>query len=861
MRDDSETERDILDVGSTLKKEKLQKENQEKIEVLKQQFQKEQEVQKSSSPSLSFTKWGTLIFLLIIVATVIGTRLYVASMPITEEWAEQVVTQNLQIKVSNAVYETYPTLSDAKKQELIQEGTTQAVAAQQNKNAIESLAETYKQSYKDPEGNSYLYEIDPYFFYEIAQNKDSTLSVHAHNLLSFIERGFYTIFSFFSPRISFVEAIFYLPLIFTLFCAVIIFFIGKEIWDERAGCIAGIIFVVHPILLEFSMLGFVDTNMLNMFFILLTGLLFLSIIHVFRKKEKRVKDYGMILILSALCFLFIFFFRYAWSAWYISIALIVVPAILLFLIVLKNILQHWKTQTLQTKKRVVTIVLLGILCIGILVQYGLGHEEGVAVTRIEQNILTPTLKKYLHVEYEDPYGKWPDAFILIKELQQTDVTAFINYLGGNIALLFSLPVILYLFYKGVRERNGTYLYLIAGYGIFIILSFRAIRLLPYFIPYFALSIGITIAIIASWILKKIQPMLIKEKKAMQRIYSILVYCILIFLVVYPLFEKIAQTSRIMPIMDDAIYNSAIFIQENSQQNAFVSAWWDRGTFYKALAELEVHLHSQPAMPRTYWLASFYMTENEVQARNILSLINCNAEASLRDVLKARFTDAQAINSMKGLLGYEAGNERDEYLNSTLGIVQDENKRDLMYDGITEILYCKEAETYVVVIDDLMPRFSAVEYFANWDFAAQQADPTFPYVEIDEYGCAKNSAGAVCSIGGKDIFLNFTSLEVTGAAINEVYLVANETVQYKNWSTANEDAADENVRVLIVYNRAGYWKAAYLPKVIADSMYVRLMLLDGYNTPSFEKVFDEVHVETSWVKVYKINLGAKNVAEE
>ena len=35
------------------------------------------------------------------------------------------------------------------------------------------------------------------------------------------------------------------------------------------------------------------------------------------------------------------------------------------------------------------------------------------------------------------------------------------------------------------------------------------------------------------------------------------------------------------------------------------------------------------------------------------------------------------------------------------------------------------------------------------------------------------------------------------------------------------------------------------------MYVALRLWDGYNAPDFEKVFDEVHIETSWVKVYKL----------
>lgn len=835
---------DVLDIGDSLKKEKIFKENQEKVKALKEQYEKEQ---KSTSPVIFPIKGNLFFFLFIILLITIGIRLYSASMPLTQEWAEQVVTENLKIKVSNAVYETYPTLSDAKKQEIIQAGVEEALAAAQNQDAIKILAATYKQSYKDPEGNSYLYEIDPYFFYEIAENKDATLSVHAHNLLSFVERAFYNLVTVFLPSISFTQAIFYLPLLFTILCAGIVFFMGKEIWNETAGFVAAIFFAVHPILLEFSMLGFVDTNMLNMFFILLTGLLFLYIVRILRMKEKTKKEYALIAVLPVAVLFCIFLFRYAWSAWYVSIGLIIAPAMVMALLLFKDIVKNWKSQTAKTKKIIILATIVVLVCIGAMILYGLGHEEGYTQTRIEQKIFTPTVKKYLHVDYEDPYGQWPDAFSLIKELQQTELNVFIDYLGGNIALLFSLPILLYLFYKGIKEINGSYVYLVIAYVFFIILSFRAIRLLPYLIPYFAVTIGISIAIAGSWVLQKVQGILMKEKKAMQCLFIVLVYCILLFLIAYPLFEKIEQTSKIMPIMDDAIYNSAIYIQQNSQENALVSAWWDRGTFYKALTEREVHIHSQPHMPRTYWMSTFYLAEDEVQAKNIISVIDCSREQPLYDVLSQYLTQTEAINTMKDTFLYEEESERNEYLNETLSLLSD-NQKEEVYERVTEMVSCSEPETYIVVIDDLMPRFSAVEYFAAWDFTAQQPDPQYPYVEINEYGCGKYAEGVRCSIAGTNVFVNFTSLEVTGAVVDDVYLVSNETVQYKNWTRAET----KNPNALIVYNRAGYWKAVYLPKQIADSMYVRLMLLDGYNLASFEKVFDEVHVETAWVKVYKVD---------
>ena len=158
----------------------------------------------------------------------------------------------------------------------------------------------------------------------------------------------------------------------------------------------------------------------------------------------------------------------------------------------------------------------------------------------------------------------------------------------------------------------------------------------------------------------------------------------------------------------------------------------------------------------------------------------------------------------------------------------------------------------------MPRYSGVQYFAAWDYETEQPDPQYPYTDLTEGGCTRSESGAYCSIESAQFFLNFTSLDVQSniALPKEVYLVQNNTVQYKDMS--NQTTSE---MTLIVYSRAGYWKMLYIPKIVADSMYVKLMLLDGYNLEYFEKVFDEVHAETSWVKVYKVKWDAETIPEE
>ncbi|PIN77211.1 hypothetical protein COV16_07060, partial [Candidatus Woesearchaeota archaeon CG10_big_fil_rev_8_21_14_0_10_34_8] len=116
------------------------------------------------------------------------------------------------------------------------------------------------------------------------------------------------------------------------------------------------------------------------------------------------------------------------------------------------------------------------------------------------------------------------------------------------------------------------------------------------------------------------------------------------------------------------------------------------------------------------------------------------------------------------------------------------------------------------------------------------------------GCLRTQSGAYCDFSYAQYFINFTSMQVQTNSVHpeEVFIVNNGEVTRH----VNEDVSTG--MTLIVYQRDKYWKALLIPKETADSFYVRLMLLDGYGFDSFEKVFEEVHTETSWVKVYKVN---------
>lgn len=851
--DDSE---EMLDIGKQLKEEKKRKENQQKVEQLKKEYKEEQKNEEKKEKEIAEeNKEGkyTIIFVIILLLTTILLRTYVADKSITETWAEKVVSQNLKVQVQNKIAEEYPTLSDAKKQELTAEGVKEALFAPQNQQAIIKLAEAYKESYKDQEGVSYLEEIDPYTFYGQSQRTDLILNPTMHNFLPFFEQNFFKGVSFFFPTVSFIRTIAYIPLLFTILCVFLIFYLGIILWNEEAGFIAALLFTLHPIILEFSRIGLTDTNMLNMFFILGSGVLFLYGFLVIREKQQY--SLGIFACVSLIGLLYVF--RYTWSAWYIAAVLILLTGSIFFGMRWIQFLFSWKEQ-FAVKKRIMTasVVLIIGLVIGFYL-YAVQIDPLDNTMNIEKYV-PENLAKYLH--FSDQDSVWPDGFSLIKELQNTSLTDMINYLGGAVYLLISLVVFVFLLSRSWKKNCLEGWYCLGGYVIFLLLSFRAVRLVPYFIPFFALTVGIGVTESMRYVRKKCEEILHGEKKQFQQLSVMLFYVIITVILLYPLVPVIKEKATIMPIMDDAIYNSALFLRQTTNQSAVISTWWDRGAFYTALAQRTVHLVSQPYMPRTYWLASFYMSADEIAARNIMKLLNCYGEEELSRQLNAFYNPKESMNIIKNVLLLEE-EKQEPYINSIFSsfnysLTQDDTTANIFFSNLFKSkINCdaSTAETYIVVMDDLMPRFSAVEYFAAWNFALQEADPTFPYIDLAETGCERTQSGAYCNVNGGTLFLNFTTLE-TKANIplpQEVYLVANGTVQHQ----VKENATVNHV--LIVYNRAGYWKALYLPKQVADSMYVKLMILDGFNLNYFEKVFEDVQPETSWVKVYKVNWNASD----
>lgn len=141
------------DIGTVPKPEKIRK-----------------SVEESKSLQL-FLKHKTLSFIIILIIATVFPRLYFASLPIADFWAENIVKEDIQNWINQEVETQYETLSKYKKTELKEQLLQRELKKPEVKQQIQALSNQLKDNFKDPSGQVYLYESDPYFYYSIIKTE------------------------------------------------------------------------------------------------------------------------------------------------------------------------------------------------------------------------------------------------------------------------------------------------------------------------------------------------------------------------------------------------------------------------------------------------------------------------------------------------------------------------------------------------------------------------------------------------------------------------------------------------------------------------------------------------------------------
>jgi dolichyl-diphosphooligosaccharide--protein glycosyltransferase len=746
-----------------------------------------------------FRRYAPVIFIILSIILSVGVRLHYAGLPLMDDWARMSADATFRPQITQDVNQMYPYYSDDQKTKLIDQQVKEKIDQYQAQ--IAQKAESLRDSFRDPQGQIYLYGIDPYSYYKNA--KDGKLE----DFLSFFEYYFHNFISLFNKTVSMMTTSFYIPLIFVALTMFPIYFIARRIAGDLAGLIASATFAIHPEFLKYSLAGMSDTNTINIFFMLAISWVFLELILQKKLRNRIIAGASLVLLLLL--------FRFTWTGYYIVIGLLAAISAVYLGLWLFNKLTADKT----TNGRIAYLVLVCLIIV-IAVLLGLKFLIGFMPAKIQLYLGSGSLQ-----------GVWPDSYSSISELQPLPFSDMVPRLGGPVFLAIVLLAAAYTFWRAADSEDipfGPLLALTAA-AIMIPAAFKAIRIFPFSIPYICILFGFGLFLIIDSIPRFIH--WIDQKDTIIRSLAyVLVIALLLFIIGSQFMADYSSVRSIKPRMDDSLYNTAVKIGEVSPPDAKIFTWWDKGHFFYALSDRDVLLKAAPSMPRTYWMAKALMTPDENLSAGIIRMLSCNGEKKALSLVKGNLSMNGKIGVLDSILKLNK-TEADEYLA--------QNNQDRR---ITRYTHCDAPVTYIALTDDMFTRFHTVQEYAYWDFDLP-SDEQKTYKAFTAYDCSRDNDTFTCSVGSTQVTAN------SRTGHNNVDLAGLWFFIDGNLTRFSYDSKSEYT--MVIYPRSDKYNAIVVDKNIADSTYIRLMVLDGYGLDDFRLIADNSRPETLRTVAYLV----------
>ena len=855
---------DELDIGAALKDSRKQHEIEHRQQQLHEAAQKKkqetaQQVFQNNTYIQFFKKYQIAIFIILIILAAVLPRMYYAQIPVADDWAYNVAKEDTQNRVAAMIEERYPFLSAIKRAELIDAEVKKELARPEIVKAKEDFANQLRDNYKDPSGTTYLYEADPYYYYSAIKEKNFDLDEG----FVWIGISFNKLVKFVRPNADLFEILGYLPIFFTIINGILLWLLVSRVSNKTIGFIAASFFVINPHMIAQTLIGLVDKQSVNLsFMIAITFFTFMAIEYLFQKKY--VKG-----CLSALGIIPLgFFFSKIWNGYFIIFLIMASGIVLTFTYLLTT-----KLFSSVPKKKKIFWFLILLLILSLMT---LSFKEELL------HNLPPHVQRYLNIYDTEKYieTNFPNGFKYIEELQPLNFTQLLPLVGGKIFLIIMLLGCILFMRQQFKKEETKWENLFFGFTFFIWLA--AFFIISNYSKRFFLYLFIPLSFFLAYGFYQMVKEIFKQTTlyfhAKQCLFQVTLWIFIISVVLTPgviaVLPSYHSLKATVPIVDDAIYQGAMILKEQTPKNATINVWWDKGYAVRALAERDTLLAASPAMPMTYWQARALVTTNENISKNINRFLNCHQDIYER--AKEKFM----------------GKDTDVILNTYLSKnTFEERKAALVKEGFDNktigtaayYLECSKNEPYILLTEDLLPAFNGIVTLANWDFEAADARER---VKGMDYGTAIATLMAAYNITNQhaqefytrinnlDVITDFGlrrtqcdhGKEVAQCAITKNFIAAINTTTAEVLSAKKPQRvfyAEDNLvkekdyeqfdvnKTLIIYTLDGLTFGILTDNEIADSMFIRLFLLEGTGIENFEKIADIHKFGTKRTLIYKV----------
>ncbi|MFH1791789.1 MAG: STT3 domain-containing protein, partial [Candidatus Omnitrophota bacterium] len=609
--------------------------------------------------------------------------------------------------------------------------------------------------------------------------------------------------------------------------AAIFLYICRLLNIPKLQCLVGGIFMaLSPIFLQRSSYGWYDTDPYNVMF----PLAILALLYHVLKSERAMPAVAGLAATSALYSLF-------WQGW------IFMPVMVIASFTAVYVYRMFAKEAGETllKKTLLYICLTVVFSCIFITPRGL-IDSIREVSDIFAGFLF--LKTSL----------WPDIFITVGELKTPSFIKMIHILGGYIFVFVSLAGIAMLIRHGKYRDRRDYAIVICLFYVFSLMMARgAERFMLFLLPPIAICFTAGLEAVSA-LVDKAAIMAAGRTKYAPMAGNSAVCLFLISAFIYAHAISMKQAS----IFNDVWYKALTEIRDKTPKDSIITTWWPPGHFIKAIADRRVTFDGATLnAPQAYWVADFFLTDNEKEAVGILRMLDSSGNGAVEFLLENGFKLHEAVRLLKEVVVLDK--------NTAYNMVKKYMSPEKS-EAFIRLTHGSECPAYSLVYNDLVDNVLGLYYAKDWDFRKAMEFGSKRIKELKKGGFfwrgTKDNIQYMWSISGgstyigqrayqtglKDGIVHFGNGVVYNKALKEAYMdnlenrisgIPASILYLEDGRLVEKELADSNIKLsVLVMDGERISSCVVAPSAILRSVLFRLFYLDGLGLTHFRRVIHE-----------------------
>jgi len=677
----------------------------------------------------SLVRNSKLLHYLLIALMSLSVGLYFRLYPLlnysSDELSEKatvLVITKLKSQIQKQIDRKYPTASAKQKTLMVNKFLNEALR-EDNQKVRESIDRIIEQMQSMPlavsESNDpqpkrttpYLLASDSFYYYGLTEKilseghfssqikgskyfNDLMLAPQGHwepfTLHPFVGYYLYRFLKVFNSKISLMHAVSYTPLVLVIFSLVAFLVISWQMQCRFAVTLTGsIYFLLAPIFIKRSTYGWYDNDPYTVFFPLLILSCLFYCIHQMNNRRLSIPLSCLIAILMMLYALF-------WQGW-----------ILLFLVLFVSMILIWLYHVLiakDTKSRNNLLLFLFIIIGGSFgtISFAFGVQEFFHLFRegghALKNFLTPQL------------SPWPDLYISVSELKKGSLNYIIKSTGGIFFLSIVLLGMITSLARIPRERKSEYAYQVIILCVFLIsslaITFGAQRFaIVAFIP---MSIFFLLGLQSIQLLWSRLSSRLTINNHTRKMYDFIFSLLIITSIILPIHSLHGSIQSLLnPIFNSTWEKALTQVKAKTPLNSIMTAWWSPGHFIKSIAHRRVTFDGATInVPQAYWVANFFLSQNEKEALGILRMLNNSGNEATEYLEKSGLPLSTAIKILKEITPLDRSQAH-----ALLSKFLTPQKADYLL----ALTHARPPPSYCLIYNEFVDNNLQLKFIGNWNF--------------------------------------------------------------------------------------------------------------------------------------------------